>query len=236
MDQQMENADFVLVVSTETYQRRATGRERPGVGRGLRFESVLIIQDLYDAGMRNEDIVKPLRPFTYYRLGTEEGYEALYRRLTGQPPFWKPDLGEQKALLPRVSSVDSEETNHTTGRVHARLTIRAGGSTGAVLYEANTALVRIGRDPTSDIVVPNPASWEHGRILLTSAVYLYQHLGRSPTLLRRRNGLSIELSRNGKSEEALRQFDKLVIAGSSMTVQFDLPRDSDYATTGDDFL
>ncbi len=117
MEQQLEAADFVLVVSTETYLRRATGRERPGVGRGVRFESVLIVQDLYEAGMWNEKfipvllagkdaehVVRPLRPYTSYRLDSEEGYEALYRRLTGQPRVRRPELGARRTLAPRRSA------------------------------------------------------------------------------------------------------------------------------------
>jgi len=60
MDRQIEEADYVLVVCTATYLRRATGKERPGVGRGVRFESVLIVQDLYDAAMWNEKFIPVL--------------------------------------------------------------------------------------------------------------------------------------------------------------------------------
>lgn len=57
MEEQLEAADFVLVVSTAGYLRRAGGKERPGVGRGVRFDSVLLVQDLYDAGMWNERFI-----------------------------------------------------------------------------------------------------------------------------------------------------------------------------------
>ncbi|MCP4660788.1 MAG: TIR domain-containing protein, partial [bacterium] len=109
MDRRIAEADFVLVVCTDTYLRRATGKERPGVGRGVRFESVLIVQDLHDAAMRNkkfipvlfeeakpEEIIKPLRGTTRYRVGTAEGYEALYRRLTDQPEIRKPPVGPRR--------------------------------------------------------------------------------------------------------------------------------------------
>ncbi len=113
MQSQIEDADFVLVVFTATYLRRATGKERPGAGHGVRFESVLIVQDLYDAAMWNEkfipvlfedgspeEIIKPLRGYTCYRVATEDGYEALYRRLTGQPRIRPPDLGDPRELPP----------------------------------------------------------------------------------------------------------------------------------------
>jgi hypothetical protein len=60
MQQQVEDCDFVLVVATETYSRRQGGREEPGKGKGVRFESVLIVQELYDASMWNETFLPVL--------------------------------------------------------------------------------------------------------------------------------------------------------------------------------
>ena len=97
---------FVLVVCTETYDRRARGEERPGRGRGVRWESFLAYQHIYQADARNErflpvlfepgdveHIPTPLQGATYYLLDSEEGYERLYRRITGQPevvpPYWR---------------------------------------------------------------------------------------------------------------------------------------------------
>jgi WD40 repeat protein len=106
MDRQIEEADFVLVVCTETYLRRAKGLEPRGVGLGVTFESVLIIQDLYDAGMWNEkffpilfdgsspqSIPKPLKGYTHYRADTESGYESLLRHLRNEPKVQKPVVG-----------------------------------------------------------------------------------------------------------------------------------------------
>lgn len=56
MDREVEEADFVLIVCTPIYYRRARGEERPGVGHGVTFESVLIVQDLYDAGMQTRGL------------------------------------------------------------------------------------------------------------------------------------------------------------------------------------
>jgi len=60
MERQLEEADFVLVVFTATYLRRATGKQRPGTGHGVRFESALIVQDLYDAAMGNKKFIPVL--------------------------------------------------------------------------------------------------------------------------------------------------------------------------------
>ncbi|MCP4676051.1 MAG: TIR domain-containing protein [Deltaproteobacteria bacterium] len=109
----VEKADFVLVVATAIYKQRAGGKERSGVGRGVNFESILIVQDLYEAGMWNErfvpvllkgarpeDIITPLKPYTYHVVITDQGYESLYRHLTGQPKVTKPLIGKERILLP----------------------------------------------------------------------------------------------------------------------------------------
>jgi tetratricopeptide (TPR) repeat protein len=112
MDRQIEEADFVLVVCTETYLRRATGQEQPGAGRGATFESVLILRDLYDKRMWNEKflpvlfdadervIPRPLRGYTSYRIESTDEYDALLRRLTGQPRVVKPVVGSVRILPP----------------------------------------------------------------------------------------------------------------------------------------
>lgn len=111
MERQIEDADFVLVVCTETYLRRAAGREASGEGRGAAFETVLITQDLYDAAMWNAKFVpvvldresadhvpKPLRGYTRYCLDDETAYEDLYRHLTRQPRVTKPARGAVREL------------------------------------------------------------------------------------------------------------------------------------------
>jgi tetratricopeptide (TPR) repeat protein len=113
MERQLEEADFVLVVCTETYLRRSKGQERPGSGKGVRFESVLIVQELYDLAMRNPKFLpvafspsdfnympRPLRAYTSYWLDTPEGYESLLRHLTSQPRVLKREVGPIPVLPP----------------------------------------------------------------------------------------------------------------------------------------
>lgn len=113
MEKQLNDADFVLVICTETYRRRATGEEKQGIGLGVRWESHLTNQQLYNEGANNtrfipvllesgeyKHIPKPLQGSTFYRAHTEEGYEELYRRLTSQPLHLKPQLGDVRVLGP----------------------------------------------------------------------------------------------------------------------------------------
>src|SRR5471032_651174 len=60
MKRQVRDAQFVLVVCTETYRRRADGDEEPGVGLGAIYESQRIQQLLYDAGGVNERFIPVL--------------------------------------------------------------------------------------------------------------------------------------------------------------------------------
>lgn len=111
---QVEAADFVLVVCTEQYHRRFRGHEEVGKGKGATWEGGVIIQELYDAQGKNSKFIpvtftpqdadfipSPLRAATNYRLNTTDGYELLYRRLTNQLRNRKPDLGKLQTLAPR---------------------------------------------------------------------------------------------------------------------------------------
>jgi len=108
---QVEAADYALIVCTQQYDRRFRGQEETGKGKGVTWEGGVIIQELYDAQGKNskfipvtltpedsESIPSPLRSATFYRLGTSDGYELLYRRLTNQPQTHKPNLGKLRTL------------------------------------------------------------------------------------------------------------------------------------------
>lgn len=56
---QIEDADHVLLVCTETYCRRIDGKEADGEGLGVCWEAPIIQQLLYDAGGRGSRKVIP---------------------------------------------------------------------------------------------------------------------------------------------------------------------------------
>jgi tetratricopeptide (TPR) repeat protein len=159
MGRQIEEADFVLLACTETYARRAAGKERPGAGHGVIFESVLLVQDLYEVGMRNErfipilfdgldtaNIPKPLRGYTFYRVDQEEGYEELLRHLTAQPRVVKPAVGTAPSLPPEnpasPSSADPPQGTGAPARPgRFRRLIRPG--TAAILLGLGLALAAL---------------------------------------------------------------------------------------------
>jgi hypothetical protein len=112
---QIEQADYVLVICTETYRHRFDGTEVEGGGLGVRWEGAVLAQVLYNQGAVTsrlipvvfspedvEHIPTILQGMTHYGLGDEAGYEHLYRRLTAQPAVPRPELGQLRALPPKV--------------------------------------------------------------------------------------------------------------------------------------
>ncbi len=113
MDRHVAESDFVLVVCTETYKKRVDGKELPGRGLGVRWESTLIYQTLYDAGAENtrfvpvvfsEDdvqfIPKPLGGATRIDLGKSDGYQQLVSRLYNISPADAPPVAAPLSALP----------------------------------------------------------------------------------------------------------------------------------------
>jgi hypothetical protein len=57
MSEQIEQADWVLVVCTDEYRQRFDGNAPPGSGRGVRWESQHITQALYDDKFSNKRFI-----------------------------------------------------------------------------------------------------------------------------------------------------------------------------------
>lgn len=108
MDRAIDNSDFVIVVCTEIYYNRVKGKDKNG--KGIKWESTLIYQQLYNAGSNNtkfipiifsegkfEFIPEPLQGSTFYNVDESDSYEALYWRLRGVSKK-KPELGKLREL------------------------------------------------------------------------------------------------------------------------------------------
>lgn len=118
MMNQIEAADFVLVVATEAYNRRFRGKEEPNRGFGAQWEGAVITQELYDGNGQNLKFVPavfndsdlahipiPLRSATHYNVADNARYDALYYYLTHQPPY-VPPIGPRRQ---RPQTVPSQE-------------------------------------------------------------------------------------------------------------------------------
>jgi hypothetical protein len=104
---QIEWADYVLLICTETYYRRFRGHEEPDKGKGVDWEGVLTTQQIYDARSATKKFVavlfdydagsfipEPVRGHTFYVLTSEQGYRNLYDFLLGQAGVEPGMLGE----------------------------------------------------------------------------------------------------------------------------------------------
>ena len=57
MRNQLASANFILLVCTETYYRRFCGQGGPGQGRGVDWEGMLVMLELYHARSRTAKFV-----------------------------------------------------------------------------------------------------------------------------------------------------------------------------------
>jgi tetratricopeptide (TPR) repeat protein len=134
MRQQVKQADKVLLIFTETYQRRFEGDEEKGKGLGATFEGVIVTQTLYESGGRNakfrpvvfreEDeqfLPLELQGFNRYRVDTPEHYQILLRWLYEAPSIVAPTIGQKPDLPPEpapelFSSKTGESRVFSVGR------------------------------------------------------------------------------------------------------------------------
>ncbi|WP_173079163.1 SEFIR domain-containing protein [Phytohabitans rumicis] len=119
MLRQIRQAEFVLIIASPAYRRRAEGDARPNEGRGVQFEARIIRDEVYAdqqaalnrflpvvlPGSSTNDIPVWLGRLstTHYAVSeyTQEGAETLLRFLTGQPYEVAPPLGMVPRLPPR---------------------------------------------------------------------------------------------------------------------------------------
>jgi hypothetical protein len=108
---QLDWAEFVLMVCTETYYRRFRRHQEPGKGKGAEWEGNLITLEVYHAKSRTtkfapvlfasqdeQFIPEPLSGHTHYVLTSEDNYAKLYDFLTGQAGVTPSELGSLKTL------------------------------------------------------------------------------------------------------------------------------------------
>ena len=129
MDGHIRDADFVVMVCTETYYRRVIGKEEPGEGLGVRWEGSLIYAHLYGSGgdlsrfvpvltngSLSTHIPEAVRSASYYFINAPICYDGLLRRLFNQPVAEMPPVGKRPSLstLPTASA-------HWSGRPLGRL-------------------------------------------------------------------------------------------------------------------
>lgn len=131
MEQQIEDADFVLVVCSAGYREKASLRGPATSGHGAIWESALLLRGLYEAGMWNErlipvllgeatrdDILPALKDYTSYRADEPGDFQALCRQLRDPAPAER-----RPGALPRVSRALGQRPHDPLLRLIALLAV-----------------------------------------------------------------------------------------------------------------
>jgi SEFIR domain len=137
-EEQIDVADFVLVIASPAYQRAARGGPGADDHPGARAEAALLRDRLHEdpqkwstkilavvlPGRQVIEIPAFLHPFSrsHYIIPevTKRGANDLLRVLTGQPRHRPPELGEMPVLTPELP-VDAPVTSEGSARVAATL-------------------------------------------------------------------------------------------------------------------
>jgi tetratricopeptide (TPR) repeat protein len=114
MSAEMKDADFILVICSAIYLAKVEGNVKPGEGKGIKWESLLSYQQIYDndsdssrfipvllKGGKYENIPDPMRGGSHYRPEDDAEYEKLIRHITNQPETPKPKPGPLRNLPPK---------------------------------------------------------------------------------------------------------------------------------------
>lgn len=107
MMRQVQDADYVLVVCSKLFYKRANDNSGNDDGPGVKWETSLILQQLYTLNTNNKKYVPiilhssdkkyiplPLQPYTYYFFKELEGREKLLDRILGLSKSKRPPLGK----------------------------------------------------------------------------------------------------------------------------------------------
>lgn len=122
MMRQVHEADFVLVCCSELFHTRATDFKNSESGLGVKWETNLILQELYtnstsntkyipiffDSG-NNKFIPLPLQPYTHYNVSKENEKTNLINRLLGLSKSKRPTLGSEPEAAEEIKPLESKE-------------------------------------------------------------------------------------------------------------------------------
>lgn len=133
MSNQIINAEFVLIVCTEIYNRRFRGQEETGKGLGVAWEAKIIRNEIYSGIVRHNKYIPvvfsaqdekyipiELKGHSIYRLNIDKSRQEILYHVTNQKLFPKPLL-DSIVPLPPLTIRDYQqyfldETHHTNLR------------------------------------------------------------------------------------------------------------------------
>ncbi len=168
MDNNIGDANnFVLMVCTDAYLRRVTGKEKPGEGLGVRWEGKLIYNRIYHdkpsgsrfipillPGSKPAYIPTPVLGHNRYAITSfhhaDSGYDGLYRHLVDKPRVIVPELGTTLGE-PVVWNVPYPRNPNFTGRevILKQLETALGSGMPTALSQAIAGLGGVGKTQTA---------------------------------------------------------------------------------------
>jgi hypothetical protein len=114
MLKEIRQSQFVLMVITETYRRRFEGEEKPGKGKGVKWEASIVTREVYDAESNQDKFLPVLfgkehiasmptifKGNTYWDVSDPERLKELVMHMTDQPLYVPAPLGRVPNLPPR---------------------------------------------------------------------------------------------------------------------------------------
>lgn len=112
MLRQIQEADYVLVVCSKLFHERANDVTSSTDGLGVKWETNLILQQLYTMSTSNNKFIPiifnsyekdfiplPLQPYTYYKVSDINEKEKLKNRLLGISETKRPELGKEEESI-----------------------------------------------------------------------------------------------------------------------------------------
>lgn len=122
MMRQVQQADYVLVVCSKLFYKRANDTSGNDEGLGVKWETSLILQQLYTLNTNNKKFIPvifhhsdteyiplPLQPYTYYELSKLENRKKLRDRILGVSKSKRPPLGKAPATEIPITPLETKE-------------------------------------------------------------------------------------------------------------------------------
>jgi len=122
MMRQVQQADFVLICCSKLFYKRANDCSGNDDGLGVKWETSLILQQLYGLSTNNTKFIPiifdgedkkyiplPLQPHTYYQLDDDSNKQRLIDRLRGVSKSKRPPLGKEESIDEQVEKLDLKE-------------------------------------------------------------------------------------------------------------------------------
>lgn len=186
---QIESADWVLVICNEAYYKRFRGKEVPGLGLGARWEGAIIGQALYSDGTVNRKFVPVLLGDDQAAHIPEPLRGATWYRLPAELPKLATALREGSVSAPPASAKRPSTFAH--GRLPRFSMLSWGGLLGALLLIALLLWkTRLGDSPSSTQPFNFPLT-----------VYVHGEAGAQELILRNQGAVLLDLGTDRRREK-----------------------------------